>query len=146
MGPRFHLVLQGSLPPGFLLAPCWLVLTPSLPGVVVLPLLPRARGRVGDCACVRAKPWSHAAWTGRVGEGCCRPSQSSTKPPVNSLPKYRILALPPGTFKLNRLCFSLQALLPPGMTSVISHDCLRSTLLLKNDPGDVAEVPDEGHV
>ena len=65
-GPRYHLVLQGSL------ASCWLragFLTASLPGVAVLPLLLGAPGRIQGCACVRAKCSSHMAWVGAGAGG-----------------------------------------------------------------------------
>ena len=105
-GAGYHLVLPGSLwlsvgsvlvfsPHHFL--EWWCQVCSSEP-----------QGGFGDMPV--SEPSVRATWLGwgqaRVGEGRCHPSQRSTEPPINGLPKYSLLALLPSTLKLNRWSFS----------------------------------------
>lgn len=79
------------------------------------------------CSC------AHVAYGGgRAGEGHLCQNQNVTKPQINGLPKYSLLALNSALMlKLNILSFSLEAELPPGVTTVIIIKCLFSIRLGK---------------
>lgn len=124
----------------FCLAPCRLCFAapPCLEQLAHLFLHSLRETAVGRFCLQREKvlcSWACVACMGAGQEkNCCCPNQNFTKPQINGLPKYSIMGLPPVMFKLNILPLSLQAQLPPGMTSEITPN-----LRAKHVCCDVAE-------
>lgn len=86
----------------------------------------------GTLLCSRA----HVAYGGgRAGEGHLCQNQNITKPQINGLPKYSLLALNSALMlRLNVPSFGLEAQLPPGATTVIIIKCPFSIRLGKMSP------------